>query len=72
MNSGTQDPAYASSNVPYQATTDFVDATNGDLHLSATAMETAGASIDGLAKCQTDADGKMRPLMTPLPGAYER
>jgi hypothetical protein len=72
LNGGTQDPAFASSNVPYQATSDFVDATNGDLHLSATAMEAAGASIAGLAKCQVDADGKMRPVATPLVGAYER
>ena len=69
---GTQDPVYASSNVQYMGTSDFVDPLTGDLHLSATAMETAGTSIDGLAKCQTDADGKMRPLAAPLVGAYER
>ena len=70
--SGAQDPTYASSNVLYSATTDFVDATNDDLHLTAGAAETAGTSIAGLGLCATDADGMPRSASAPIVGAYER
>jgi hypothetical protein len=68
---GMQDPAFTASNVTYAGISDFVDAINADLHLSATAAVGSGTSIAGLARCTTDADGKPRALDKPTPGAFE-
>jgi hypothetical protein len=69
---GAQDATYSASDVAYAAESDFVDPHGGDLHLSATAAEGAGASIEGLGMCGSDADGKPRNLAAPVVGAYER
>jgi hypothetical protein len=67
---GAQDATYMTSSVTYGSTADFVDATGGDLHLTATAPEGNGMSIDGLGMCGSDADGISR-LAAPRVGAYE-
>jgi hypothetical protein len=69
---GGQDAAYSASNVVYAAESDFVDPHAGDLHLSATAAESSGTSIEGLGLCDVDADGKPRNLAAPTVGSYER
>jgi len=69
---GQADAAYLASNALYASAADFVDASGGDLHLSATAAPPAGASIAGLGLCDVDADGKPRSLASPTVGAFER
>jgi hypothetical protein len=70
--SGTEDPAFAASNQVFGSLSVFGDVPSGNVRLVPGTQVPAGASIEGLGRCTTDLDGKLRNLTSPTPGAFER